>query len=63
MKTSWSRTFIVHNERKIYLENSYWDVKEKLSHKNVEVKLTVTGLFFNKEKTFMTNNITNYGRV
>ena len=63
MKTKQSRTYIINKGRKIYLLNTYWDVRDKLRNKNEEISLTVTGLFSDKEKLFNTNNISEYGRI
>lgn len=63
MKTKWSRTYIVHKGRKVYLNNTFWDLKEKLDSKETNVLLNVSGLFSDKEKMFRVSSISDYGRV
>lgn len=63
MKTKWSRTYIVHKGKKVYLNDTFWELKEKLESSNTRVILKVSGLFSDKEKSFFVNDITQYGRI
>lgn len=64
MKTSWSRTYIVYKGRKVYLDDTLWELKEKMSKsKNGEVKLNVSGILFDREKVFSVNDITYSGKI
>lgn len=64
MRTKWSRTYIVYKGRKVYLDDTLWELKEKMSKsKNGKVKLNVSGILFDREKVFSVNDITYSGKI
>lgn len=63
MRTRMSRTYILHKGKKVYLNDTFWELKEKLRVNDVNVTLQVSGLFSDKEKSFLITNIHGYGRA
>ena len=62
MRTKWSKTFIIHKGKKIYLNNTFWELKNKIDNSRSTINVIVSGLFNDKEKEYNICEITNYDR-